>query len=422
MGGDPIGSAASDSPAWDSAARDSPAWDSAAGSDSITASDSPVAQSRRLSIVALGGGHGLYASLSALRLLDTDITAVVTVADDGGSSGRIRRELGVLPPGDLRMALAALATGSVPNAVCTGSASEATGSVDEEARQALPWATLLQHRMGGAGALAGHPIGNLLLTGLMELHDDGVTALDALAGLVGARGRVLPMSPRPLDLVAEVASVDPDDPVRLRTIRGQSAIAATSGRVRSVRLIPEDAPACAEAVQAIADADAVILGPGSWFTSVIPHLLVPGLAEALTGTNAKLMTILNLEPQVGETDDFSPEEHLRVLREHCPGLRVDVVIADTDAVTDPLGLRRYTDSCGARLVLASIAAPRPGARHDPGKLSMAIADAVAVRKAESKRTARDDAAPRPATEQPATEQPASEQPASEQSATEQGVC
>ena len=402
MGGDPIGSAASDS-----AARDSPAWDSAAR-------DSPVAQSRRLSIVALGGGHGLYASLSALRLLDTDITAVVTVADDGGSSGRIRRELGVLPPGDLRMALAALATGSVPNAVCTGSASEvvSTGSVDEEARQALPWATLLQHRMGGAGALAGHPIGNLLLTGLMELHDDGVTALDALAGLVGARGRVLPMSPRPLDLVAEVASVDPDDPVRLRTIRGQSAIAATSGRVRSVRLIPEDAPACAEAVQAIADADAVILGPGSWFTSVIPHLLVPGLAEALTGTNAKLMTILNLEPQVGETDDFSPEEHLRVLREHCPGLRVDVVIADTDAVTDPLGLRRYTDSCGARLVLASIAAPRPGARHDPGKLSMAIADAVAARKAESKRTARDDAAPRPATEQPATEQPA----------TERGVC
>jgi len=392
VGGDPIGSAASDS-----AAR-----------------DSLIAQSRRLSIVALGGGHGLYASLSALRLLDTDITAVVTVADDGGSSGRIRRELGVLPPGDLRMALAALATGSVPNAVCTGSASEvvSTGSVDEEARQALPWATLLQHRMGGAGALAGHPIGNLLLTGLMELHDDGVTALDALAGLVGARGRVLPMSPRPLDLVAEVASVDPDDPVRLRTIRGQSAIAATSGRVRSVRLIPEDAPACAEAVQAIADADAVILGPGSWFTSVIPHLLVPGLAEALTGTNAKLMTILNLEPQVGETDDFSPEEHLRVLREHCPGLRVDVVIADTDAVTDPLGLRRYTDSCGARLVLASIAAPRPGARHDPGKLSMAIADAVAVRKAESKRTARDDAAPRPATEQPATEQPA----------TEQGVC
>lgn len=343
-----------------------------------------AAPPRRPSIVALGGGHGLYASLSALRLLDTDITAVVTVADDGGSSGRIRRELGVLPPGDLRMALAALAADKMP----TGQSS-----------RALSWATLLQHRMGGAGALAGHPIGNLLLTGLMELHDDGVQALDALAGMVDARGRVLPMSPRPLDLVAEVTSVDPDDPVRLRTIRGQSAIAATSGRVRSIRLIPEDAPACAEAVQAIISADAVILGPGSWFTSVIPHLLVPGLAQALISTNAKLITVLNLEPQVGETDDFSPEEHLRVLREHCPSLRVDVVIADTDAVTDWRSLRRYTDSCGARLVLAPIAAPRPGARHDPAKLSLAIAAAAELKSAEDKTTARDDAALRPAPEQ-----------------------
>ena len=105
--------------------------------------------------------------------------------------------------------------------------------------------------MGGAGALAGHPIGNLLLTGLMELHDDAVTALDAVAGLVGARGRVLPMSARPLDLMAEVTSVDPDDPVQFRRIRGQSAIAATSGRVKSVRLLPANAPACPEAVQAI---------------------------------------------------------------------------------------------------------------------------------------------------------------------------
>lgn len=345
---------------------------------------------RRPSIVALGGGHGLYASLSALRLLDTDITAVVTVADDGGSSGRIRRELGVLPPGDLRMALAALATDAVPPSISTGTGQPSTP---------LSWATLLQHRIGGAGALAGHPIGNLLLTGLMELQHDPVPALDALAGVVGARGRVLPMSPRPLDLVAEVSSVDADDPVRLRTIRGQSAIAATSGRVRSIRLIPENAPACAEAVQAIASADAVILGPGSWFTSVIPHLLVPGLAQALTSTNAKLMTILNLEPQVGETDDFSPEEHLRVLREHCPGLRVDVVIADTEAVTDQHSLRRYTDSLGARLVLAPIAAPRPGARHDPDKLSLAIADAGGLRRADFPTTARDDAAPRPATEQ-----------------------
>jgi uncharacterized cofD-like protein len=321
---------------------------------------------RRPRIVALGGGHGLYASLSALRLLDVDVTAVVTVADDGGSSGRIRRELGLLPPGDLRMALSALATGWLGDADGAG----------------LPWSTVLQHRMGGGGALAGHPIGNLLLTGLMELHDDAVTALDAVADLVGARGRVLPMSAKPLDLMAEVTSVDPDDAIRSRRIRGQSAIAATAGRVQAVRLLPEDAPACPEAVQAILGADAVILGPGSWFTSVIPHLLVRELAAALTGTDAVLITVLNLEPQVGETDGFSPEEHLQVLREHCPRLEVDVVIADEDAVLDRRSLQGYTDSIGARLLLAPIAAADARARHDPCKLSLAVADAAGLNRSE----------------------------------------
>ncbi|MGI8667129.1 MAG: gluconeogenesis factor YvcK family protein [Jatrophihabitans sp.] len=313
-------------------------------------------------VVALGGGHGLFASLSALRMLDAEITAVVTVADDGGSSGRIRRELGVLPPGDLRMALAALAS----NAFAPAGAGEQ-----------VSWSSVLQHRIGGSGALAGHPIGNLLLTGLMELHENPVTALDELARLVGAHGRVLPMSEQPLDLIAEVTSVDPDDPVAVRRIRGQSAIAATAGRVTSIQLVPADAPVCAEAVQAILHADVVILGPGSWFTSVIPHLLLPGLAAALTLTAAKRITILNLEPQAGETDGFSAEEHLRVLREHCPRLKVDVVIADSDAVLDPRGLRRYTDSAGARLVLAPVAA-NGAARHDPARLSEAVADAVGL--------------------------------------------
>jgi uncharacterized cofD-like protein len=312
-------------------------------------------------VVALGGGHGLYASLSALRLLDADITAVVTVADDGGSSGRIRRELGVLPPGDLRMALAALATNSL-------------GSHDFG--PSVSWAELLQHRMGGAGALAGHPIGNLLLTGLMELHDDAVSALDDLAALIGARGRVLPMSPHPLDLIAQVDSVDQDDPVRTRKIRGQSSIAATSGRVRSIELVPANPPACAEAVKAIAHADAVILGPGSWFTSVIPHLLVPDLADALVGTKATVITVLNLEPQVGETDDFSPEEHLRVLIAHCPRMNVDAVIADTATVTDAHSLSRFTSDLSARLVLAPVAAVGDGARHDPSRLSLAITEAA----------------------------------------------
>jgi uncharacterized cofD-like protein len=314
-------------------------------------------------VVALGGGHGLSASLAALRLLDAEITAVVTVADDGGSSGRIRRELGVLPPGDLRMALAALAQ---------------VDTADNAETDSSPWSAVLQHRLGGIGALAGHPIGNLLLTGLMELHTDPVYALDELARLVGAHGRVLPMAVQPLDLIAEVASVDRDDPVQLRRIRGQSAIASTAGRVTSITLVPPNPPACPEAVQAILHADLVILGPGSWFTSVIPHLLVPGLAAALTLTAARRVIILNLEPQAGETDGFSPEEHLRALREQCPRLKVDVVIADEGSVLDPRGLRRYTDGAGARLVLAPVAATGEAARHDPVMLSAAVAEAAGL--------------------------------------------
>jgi uncharacterized cofD-like protein len=310
----------------------------------------------RPKVVALGGGHGLYASLSALRPLDIEITAVVTVADDGGSSGRIRRELGVLPPGDLRMALAALA--------------------EHDALSGTSWQDVLQHRLGGTGALAGHPIGNLLLTGLLDLHGHPVRALDQICGLIGARGRVLPMSVLPLDLIAEVRSVDLDDPVRRRRIRGQSAIAATAGRVTAIELIPADPPACPEAVDAILQADAVLLGPGSWFTSVIPHLLVPGLAEALTLTSGRRIVILNLEQQAGETEGFSPEQHLRALRDNCPGLAMDVVIADTDAVLDPAGLRSYTEAAGARLLLAPVAAVGATARHDPGKLGQAVAAAL----------------------------------------------
>jgi uncharacterized cofD-like protein len=309
--------------------------------------------------VALGGGHGLSASLSALRLLDVDITAVVTVADDGGSSGRIRRELDVLPPGDLRMALAALAS--------------------DDPRMSTGWPALLQHRIGGAGALAGHPVGNLLLTGLLELADTPVAALDDMAAIIGAAGRVLPMATEPLDLIALVDSIDPDDPIRTRRIRGQSSIAATPGRVRHIDLVPRDPPACPEAVREIARADVVLLGPGSWFTSVIPHVLVPELAQALADTPAMITVILNLEPEVGETNGFSPEEHLRVLIEQCPSLTPSSVIADLGVAEDHSALSEYCLTLGAKLSLAPVAADGAEARHDPVRLSRAIAAASGLR-------------------------------------------
>ncbi|MDT4916840.1 MAG: hypothetical protein QOH89_1540 [Pseudonocardiales bacterium] len=315
---------------------------------------------RPLRAVALGGGHGLHASLSALRLLTADLTAVVTVADDGGSSGRIRRELKVLPPGDLRMALAALA-----------------GTAPEHQR----WVDLLQHRIGGSGVLAGHPVGNLMLTALLEREIDPELALAQLGDLVGAVGRVLPMSPIPLDLIAEADRFDPDDVARTRHIRGQSSIAATPGRVRAVSLLPPGAPACASAVDAVREADLVVLGPGSWFTSVIPHLLLRELGTALCATPARVLVVLNLVPQVGETDDYAPHQLLDLLREHAApygGLHIDVVIADTGSVLDPEPLRRHVSEIGARLVVSRLAAEDSVERHDAARLSAAIRDAMDV--------------------------------------------
>lgn len=316
------------------------------------------------SVVALGGGHGLFASLTALRELTDDLTAVVTVADDGGSSGRIRRELGVLPPGDLRMALVALA-GRPPDAAPNG--------WDPD------WARLLQHRFGGFGALAGHPVGNLLLTGLLEEHDDPVVALAAAGRMIGATGRVLPMSLQPLDLVAEVVTVERDDPVRSRRIRGQSAIAATLGQVRDIRLVPPDAAVCPAAAQAVRDADAVVLGPGSWFTSVIPHVLLPGLGDALAATSARIIVALNLVPQAGETDGFSATQHLQVLEHYAPAIRLDAVIADVDAVTDAAELAAHCGGRGAELVLEAVAAEGNPDRHDPRRLAAALASVLPVR-------------------------------------------
>ena len=302
-------------------------------------------------VVALGGGHGLHASLSALRRVTTDVTAVVTVADDGGSSGRLRRELGVLPPGDLRMALAALCG-------------------DDE--WGHTWSRVIQHRFRSGGELHGHAVGNLLIVALWELLGDSVAALDWVGQLLGAHGRVLPMSSIPLDISAEVVGADAQRPDEVTTIRGQVACASTGGRVRSVSLIPEEPPAEPRAVKAVREADWVVFGPGSWFTSVLPHLLVPELARALVTTRARRVVALNLSPQRGETDDFRPETYLRVLHEHAPELGVDVVLADRGAVEEVEPLAAAVRDLGGRLELADLAVGDGSPRHDPALLAQAF--------------------------------------------------
>ena len=312
----------------------------------------PVEDLADLRVVALGGGHGLSASLSALRHVVSDLTAVVTVADNGGSSGRLRREFGVLPPGDLRQALAALC------------------GDDDWGRT---WARVLQHRFSSDGEMDKHAVGNLLIVALWELLGEHVDGLDWVGRLLGAQGRVLPMSVAPIDIIAAVRGIDPDDRHALRTVRGQVEVASTSGQVVSVALEPKEPPACPEALVAVNAADWVVLGPGSWFTSVIPHLLVPELREALVTSRARKVVTLNLEPQTGETDGFSPENHLEVLGSHAPDLKLDVVLADRKSVVDPEQLRATAASFGADLVVADVAAEDGSPRHDPVKLANAYA-------------------------------------------------
>jgi uncharacterized cofD-like protein len=239
------------------------------------------------------------------------------------------------------------------------------------------WTRLLQHRFGGSGALAGHAVGNLLLAGLMEVTGNPVAALDEVGALLGVRGRVLPMSCEALDIEAEVTGLEEDVPQRAHRIRGQVAVASTPGRVRRVRLLPERPRACPEALAAVRAADLLLLGPGSWFTSVLPHLLVPELREALVTSRARRVIVLNLAPEPGETAGFSPEQHLAVLADHAPELRVDAVLADVDAVPIPDRLNRAARAVLApsgRVHLAPVAAADPTTpRHDPRALADALA-------------------------------------------------
>ncbi|MEU4482030.1 uridine diphosphate-N-acetylglucosamine-binding protein YvcK [Micromonospora sp. NPDC023966] len=312
-------------------------------------------------VVAFGGGHGLSASLRALRHcvpeLDLDITAVVTVGDDGGSSGRLRAERGGLPPGDLRQALVALA-----------------GDHPATRRSAA----LFQHRFaaaaasgGAADSLAGHAVGNLLLHGLTELLGDPVVALDHAGAMLGAVGRVLPMSRQPVGIEARVRGADPDRPDEVRTVRGQHQVAVTSGTVESLRLTPAAPAACAEAVTAVRAADWLIFGPGSWYTSVLPHLLVPGLADAIVSSPARRLVTLNLVAEK-ETLGLSLPDHLDTLRRYLPELKVDMVLADSKAVGDPVAVERAAESLDARLVLAPVAVTDGTPRHDPAALGAAL--------------------------------------------------
>ncbi|SDZ10405.1 conserved hypothetical protein, cofD-related [Micromonospora pattaloongensis] len=331
-----------------------------------------------IKVVAFGGGHGLSASLRALRHahgLDLDITAVVTVADDGGSSGRLRAQRDALPPGDLRQALAALAGPERLNQV--------TAELFQHRFEATPAAPDAGGETAGCRVVAdpgvelptdpltGHAVGNLVLCGLMEMLGDPVAALDHVGRMLGATGRVLPMACQPLGIEAEVRGVDPERPHEVVTVRGQHAVAVTPGQVEIVRLTPKAAPACPQALEAVATADWLIFGPGSWYTSVIPHLLIPELAAAIVASPARRLVTLNLASEK-ETLGLSVADHLAALSWYLPELHVDTVLADGKAVGDPEPVDRAAESLGARLVLAPLAVADGSPRHDFKALGAAL--------------------------------------------------
>ena len=286
------------------------------------------------SVVALGGGHGLALTLQAVRRYAGSIAAVVSVADDGGSSGRLRRDLGVAAPGDLRKCLVALASGDGP------------------------WPAALEHRFA-SGELSGHPLGNLMLVGLAESLGNLTAALSEIGRLLGAVGRVIPATIDPVSVMADIDG---------RSVIGQVAVEsmARSATVR-VELIPADPPASPAALAAIAAADQIVLAPGSLYTSVLAVLCVPEIRDAITAAPGRVINVCNLQTD-GETAGLDGTDHLRIILDH--GGRVDTLLHDPVA-----GLavsETAVKELGVTPQAVAIAAGN-GPGHDPARLAAALA-------------------------------------------------
>lgn len=260
-------------------------------------------------VVAIGGGTGLSNLLRGLVPYTSNITAIVTVADDGGSSGRLRREYGMLPPGDFRNNIAALS--------------------DDEALMTQ----LLQYRFGGNGkdqGLSGHAFGNLLITALVGLTGSFEDALLATRRVLSIRGQVFPSTLTPVNLIADVEVEG-----RLKKIYGESAISHENGIIRKIDIEPATARAYPAAIQAILAADLVILGPGSLFTSIVPNLLIRDIAKAIESSLGRVVYVCNVSSQKGETENFSVSDHINKIGDYLPLHRIDHVIANNNYDIQP---------------------------------------------------------------------------------------
>ncbi len=305
------------------------------------------------SIAVIGGGHGLSVLLRGIKAATSNVTAIVTVADDGGSSGRLREELGIIPPGDLRNCLVALAD---------------TEPLMEK---------LFQYRFGGESALAGHSFGNLFIAAMNEVTGDMETALVEASKVLAVKGRVLPASKEHvrLDAIMEDGTV----------VEGESHIPEARKRIRRVRLFPERAQAVGAALEAIRTADAVILGPGSLYTSILPNLLVDGMAETLRRSRAVKIYICNVMTQPGETDGYTASMHVKAILEHAGKGVVDYVLVNSGPISEkmrenyakqgsyPVEVdREALNRLGVGFVQADIMSGTDAGHHDPVKLREAV--------------------------------------------------
>jgi uncharacterized cofD-like protein len=304
-------------------------------------------------IVAVGGGHGLATLLRGLKNQTNNITAIVTVADDGGSSGRLRREIGILPPGDIRNCLAALS--------------------DDEALLAQ----LFQYRFSaGEAGLDGHSFGNLFISALAEITGSFEAAVAESGRVLAVRGRVLPSTLHDVRLSADVRLPHAVGEVR---VQGESQIPKSNGKVRHVWLEPNNPPAFPQAIQAILAADLIVIGPGSLYTSILPNLLVPDIAEAVRASRALKLFVCNVATERGETTGYTARDHIHTVEEHVsPGL-FDIAVANSnDSEKLPNGVEwvRVEGDLNEdyRIYQADLVDTLYPWRHDSDKLARAVLD------------------------------------------------
>ncbi|WP_147804341.1 gluconeogenesis factor YvcK family protein [Alkalicoccus halolimnae] len=257
---------------------------------------------KQANVCVIGGGTGLSVLLRGLKTYPVDISAIVTVADDGGSSGRLREELNIPPPGDVRNVLVAL--------------SEVEPLVEE----------LFQHRFENGSGLTGHSLGNLLLAGMSSITGDFAQGVQEISRVLNVKGKVIPASNEHITLVAEYMDGT--------TMRGESKIPGVGKPIRRISLDPEYPRPMAEAIYAIEQADLIVLGPGSLYTSIIPNLLVPGMKEALLRSDVTKVYICNVMTQPGETDNYSVSEHIQAIDEHVGAKVVDAVLLNMQSIPE----------------------------------------------------------------------------------------